>query len=162
MVVGEKLPFMGLGYFEWVAEGEGCTSVRLEFKTTVKRAYKVGSVEQFQDASNTLIHTLTINEIDDPPKLINQPPTAVGLEETNNGEYEFKFNVLDPEIRDNLASSCTAYSGSIFTSTISKDGSESKIVWKHDSADKDTSSGVVSCKVFQSSDSNKYPNYFLL
>ena len=150
----------GKGYFEWTAEGEGCSQVVIEFTMQVTRKSKKNGVIQTKLATYKFDHTLTVVNIDDPPKFFVTPDNFVFYEESASNQYTYNVKVIDPELQNSLKYECKyGTPEKTFTGTLlNNDGQESSIIWTHDKTLGLSYSGKITCTVSQTNDIS---NFFL-
>ena len=147
----------GKGYFEWQAEGEGCTEININFTVKVRRQSKSNGDFVYTNAQTSFNHKVTVVNYDDPPYFVVTPDNFVSFEESTNNKYQYKVKVKDPEVASPLAFSCTvSTSGTTISGSLTyNNGSESIIEWTHNPSLGFSYSGKISCEIRQTTDSCK-------
>ena len=147
----------GKGYFEWKAEGEGCSEININFTVKVRRQAKKGGNITYTNAQTSFNHKVTVIDFDDPPFFVETPVNFVSYEESSDNKYQYKVKVKDPELASPLVYSCTvSTSSSTLSGSISNNnGMESIIEWTHNASLGYSYSGKISCEISQTSNSSK-------
>lgn len=160
-IIPDGITQYGKGYFEWQAEGEGCTEINIVFTMNVNRKSKIDGSEKTTSAKTTFNHKVCVIDFDDPPFFVETPDNFVSYAERADSKYQYKVKIRDPELSSTLNYLCTVSTSgnSISGSLAYNDGSESVIEWTHNPSLGYSYSGKINCEVSQSSNAGK--KYFI-